>query len=143
MSSAPDQVDRATLRLLARKLAAEPTIASVRTFPPGHEPKVVVLLDSAMYPELITTVELQLELRTNGDFYIHYRENRSGEYRECRWDRHENDHNSRDHYHPFPAARRAEAEDRDFPADAFQLLETVVLPAIEQRWVAVCGELGD
>lgn len=142
MSPHSGQLDRTTLRRAGEKLAGEPPVETVTPFPSGKEEKLVVQLDPTIYPDLITAIELQLELRTNGKFYNHYRENWSGEYHECRWDRHDNDHNTRDHYHPFPDASRDDAEDRDFPDGFFRLLEGVVLVEIENRWASVCGRLG-
>lgn len=141
MSSHSNQLDRPTLRRAGQILAKAPSVDKVDPFPPGREAKLVLELDPTLYPELITVIELQLELRTNGDFHNHYIENWSGESRECRWDRHDNDHNTRDHYHPFPDASRDDAEDREFPDDFFRLLKDVILIEIQVRWGNVCSEL--
>lgn len=141
MSSKSHQLDRPTLRRAGQILVEAPPVDTVNPFPSGREEKLIVDLDPTLYPDLITAIELQLELRTNGDFHNYYIENWSGEIRECRWDRHDNNHNTRDHYHPFPDANRVDAEDRDFPDDFFRLLEEVILLEIEVRWGNVCGEL--
>lgn len=142
MSSSSGRLDRTTLREAGKTIADAPPVDTVAPFPEGKEEKLVVQLDPAIYPDLITNVELQLELRTSGNFYNHYLEDWSGVSRECRWDRHNNDHNTRDHYHPFPGASRENADDRDFPNDFFRLIEDVILLEMEDRWARVCDELG-
>lgn len=76
---------------------------------------------------------------TNGDFHMTYFETYLGERRHCRWDRHEQDHNSRDHVQPLPSASTTNAADTDFPKDVTQVLRHHVLPWVDAR----LGELWD
>ncbi|MFC6974411.1 hypothetical protein ACFQL1_06655 [Halomicroarcula sp. GCM10025709] len=68
----------------------------------------------------------------NDDFNIHYQETRQDSVWECRWDRHPNVHNSRDHFHPPPAASRTDAVDAQWPADHRDMGQ-LVFDRIEER----------
>lgn len=94
---------------------------------------LVVALDTRYYPPRVRTVHLDLRAYTNGDFHVSYIEDYLGEVRRCRWDRHAQDHNTRDHFHPFPSASTVDAEDREFPDTIFELLQEVVLPWVQAR----------
>jgi hypothetical protein len=74
----------------------------------------------------------------NDDFTFHYRESRQERTWECRWDRHPNTHNSRDHFHP-PAASHTGAEDAQWPADHRDVC-SVVLDRVEERIEMLWGE---
>ena len=52
-------------------------------------------------------------------------QSQTGNSWECRWDRHPNDHNTRDHYHPPPDAPTP-GEDADFPNEWRDVLSTVL-----------------
>lgn len=126
-------VDEATLRYLARVLADQREVGKTSLFPANKQETLVVSLKSEYYPHSIEEIWLELRVYTNGDFHVSYIENYVGDIRRCRWDRHEQDHNVRDHFHPFPTASTTEAEDRNYPVDVTTLLETVVLPWVEDR----------
>lgn len=71
---------------------------------PSYAPdSLVCIYDPGFYPASVEDSSLEITWYKNDDFSIHYQENwASGEERRCRWDRHPNDHNTRDHYHPLP-----------------------------------------
>ncbi|WP_267643967.1 hypothetical protein [Haloarchaeobius amylolyticus] len=94
---------------------------------------------ASYYPDQVSRVYVDIELLQNGDFHIHYVEEWDGENMECRWDRHENPHNARDHYHPFPAASTDEATDRSYPADFLDVIGEV-LSDVEARWAETFEE---
>lgn len=125
--------DEAILRYLVRVLAAQHEVRGTSLFPANKQETLVVSLDTEYYPESIEEVWLEPRVYTNGDVHVSYVENYVGEVRRCRWDRHDRDHNTRDHFHPFPTASTTGAEDRDFPADVTALLATIVLPGVENR----------
>ena len=50
----------------------------------------------------------------------------------CRWDRHENPHNGRDHFHRPPAAQASEAVDREYSIDLFAVLKEI-LTELDER----------
>ncbi|WP_248299449.1 hypothetical protein [Halorhabdus amylolytica] len=60
-----------------------------------------------------------------------------GELRRFRFDRHDQNHNSRDHFHPLPDASTEDAQDREFPTDLTTVIRDIVLPWVETRF----GEL--
>lgn len=126
-------IDEALLRYLARVLAAHEEIRGTSLFPANKQETLVVSLPSEYYPAAIEEVRLELRVYTNGDVHVSYIENYVGELRRCRWDRHEQDHNTRDHFHPLPTASTTGAEDRDFPADVITFLATIVFPWVESR----------
>ncbi|WP_256417669.1 hypothetical protein [Halorubrum laminariae] len=90
-------------------------------------------LDTEYYPDRVDSVSIELRAYTNGDFHISYIEVYSGDRRRCRWDRHDQPHNSRDHYHPLPAASTAAAVDHEYATDLTRVVETTVLPWIDDR----------
>lgn len=125
--------DKATLRYLVRVLAGQQAVSGTSLFPANKQETLVVSLHPDYYPEPIDDVRLELRIYTNGEFHVSYIENYLGEIRRCRWDRHDQDHNARDHVYMFPTASTTDAADRDFPSDVTTLLETVVLPWVEDR----------
>lgn len=126
-------VDEATLRYLAGVLAGQPEVSGTSLFPANRQETLVVSVNDEYYPSGVDDVRLELRVYSNGDFHVSYFEDYAGEVRRCRWDRHEQDHSTRDHFHPFPSAGTADAVDREFPTDVTRTLETVVLPWIEDR----------
>lgn len=131
--SRPRVLDEALLRLLARRLGSLTVVDAVSVFPSGKPNSVIGRLDRQYSPEEIERVFLELRAYTNGDFHVSYVEEYLGDVRSGRWDRHDQDHSTRDHYHPFPSAATSRAEDRDFPVDVTTTLETVVLPWVDDR----------
>jgi hypothetical protein len=73
----------------------------------GHEPNRERRLDlnSASYPAPVTEaiVVVGHVERTRPKTRVVYRENWGGSYWECRWGRHENDHNADEHFHQPPS----------------------------------------
>lgn len=66
------------------------------------------------------------------DFTVHYSEQYgSGELWECRWDRHPNEHDSREHVHPPPNAATPGA-DAEYATDWRDVLARV-LGALDER----------
>ncbi|WP_407066866.1 hypothetical protein [Haloarcula sediminis] len=80
------------------------------------------------------SVSARLEIRwyRNDEFNFHYQEDRQDGAWECRWDRHPNVHNSRDHFHPSPAASRTNATDAQWPTDHRDMSQ-LALDRIEER----------
>jgi len=85
-------------------------------------------------------VSVRLEIRwyRNDDFDVQYREQRRDSAWKCRWDRHPNAHNSRDHFHPPPDAGRTDAEDAQWPSDHRDVIG-VVFDRIENRIETLWG----
>lgn len=132
-------VDEATLRYLSRVLGQQREVAGTSLFPANRQESLVVDLDTTYLPEAIGRAWLELRAYTNGEFHVTYAERYLGERRECRWDRHDQPHNSRDHFHPLPDAGTDAAEDRTFPGDLTVVVRETVLPWVQER----VGELWD
>ena len=126
-------VDDALCRYLAGVLGRIDAVDGTSLFSATKPDRLVVTFDSRYYPATVETVRLEIRVFTNGDFNVSYVEEFLGESRRCRWDRHEQDHSSRDHFHPLPDASTAAAADREFPTDVTALLQQVVFPWIERR----------
>ncbi|WEL16659.1 Uncharacterized protein SVXHr_0478 [Halorhabdus sp. SVX81] len=114
-------------------------VSRASLFPPNRQESLVIEFDTAAYPESIDAVRLEVRAYTNGDFHVSYLETHIGELRQCRFDCHEQDHNSRDHYHPLPDASTGDAQDREFPTDLTTVIRDVILPWVETRF----GDLWD
>ncbi|WP_089309321.1 hypothetical protein [Halorubrum ezzemoulense] len=126
-------VDEATLRYVARLFGHQDDVQTTSLFPSNKVESLVVTLDADYYPSDIDEVTLEARVYTNGEFHVSYIERRSGAQRRCRWDRHEQPHSSRDHYHPLPDASTEAAVDRTYPTEFTRVLETTVLPWIDDR----------
>lgn len=127
------RVDEALLRHLQGIFADLGAITETVLFPANRQESLVVTFETAAYPDDIETVRLEVRAYVSGDFHITYYERYLGERRQCRWDRHDQPHNSRDHFHPLPAASSADAVDREFPRDVTQVLRRHVLPWVGDR----------
>lgn len=133
------RVDEALLRYLARTFGRRREVAKTSLFPQNRQESLVVDLDADYYPEPVEAVRLEIRVYANGEFHVSYFETVRGEHRRCRWDRREQDHDSRDHLHPLPTASTQRAADRNFPEDVTAVIRRDVLPWVERR----LGELWD
>lgn len=113
-------------RTLAQYLAEQSYVASVQTFPPDKADRVVAAFRNGYYPEEIGEARLELRFRLDGDATLHYVESWAGERWECRFDRHDNPHNTREHFHPPPDASTANCRNATYPADPFEMVGLVV-----------------
>lgn len=79
---------------------------STTSYRPEEAPNAVVAeYDIGYFPAAIQRASLRIRWFESDDFNIHYSEQyHDGSSWECRWDRHPNDHNSREHFHPPPSA---------------------------------------
>jgi len=130
----PRTVNESLLAHLQSLLSRLPAVKTTSLFPAHNQESLLIDLETAAYPEEIEEIRLEIRAYTNGEFHISYIKLHLGERRQCRWDRHDQPHNSRDHFHPLPDASTAAAEDRTFPQDLTAVLRTVVLPWVEQRF---------
>ena len=127
----PAPIDRPILGFLQSRLAATRQVESATTTADSGHLELAVVLAAAYYPASIDEATLTVRWYTNDDFKIHYREVGAGGSWECRWDRHPNPHNTRDHFHPPPAAPTPGVDD-SWPLDHRDVL-TLVLNEIEGR----------
>ena len=126
-------VDEATLRYLARAFGRRTEVHRTSLFPTTKLESLVVTPDVEYYPEQFDDVSLEIRAYTNGDFHVSYHETRAGDRRGCRWDRHDQPHNARDHYHPLPDAGTAAAVDRSYATELTRVFEETVLPWVDDR----------
>lgn len=81
---------------------------------------------------IVKRAYLRIQWFETNDFHVHYSEQYGdGTLWECRWDRHPNDHNARDHFHPPPDAATP-GEDEDYPSD-WRDVSTTVLGELDAR----------
>jgi hypothetical protein len=138
--SSPDRrVDEAVLRHLSEVFGRLDPVAGTSLFPANRQESLVIEFETDYYPDTIETVRLEIRVYTDGTFHITYLETYLGARRYCRWDRHEQDHNSRDHFHPLPDASTTCAVDRTYPVDVTAVLRETVLPWVNDR----LGDLWD
>lgn len=119
-------LDEALLRVLGQRLGSLTRIETVSVFPITHPESVIAQLDTQYYPESLQEVTLECRAYLDGSFHITYKEDWGGQRWLCRWDRHDNPHNSRDHFHQPPDATTADAVNRTYPADILAVLDHVL-----------------
>jgi hypothetical protein len=132
----PAPIDRPVLEFLRTRLRSTRQVERTRITDDGHL-TLRVAFASSYYPASVEEATLSVRWYTNDDFAVHYREERSGRSWECRWDRHPNSHNTRDHFHPPPDAATP-GEDASWPADHRDVIGDV-LGEVEER-IAVLWE---
>jgi hypothetical protein len=129
-SGHPAPIDRAVLERMRTRFAGHRMFDSVEIVEAGKL-HLYIELSGDYYPDEISA---QFEIRwyRNDDFNIHYQEKWPDSVWKCRWDRHPNKHNSREHFHPPPDASRTNAEDAQWPPDHRDVCHRV-LDYIESR----------
>jgi|GEM_PF-232565 len=135
-SGAP--VDFDGLDRIRERLAGDDRFERVESRPAYAPDRVVCTYDGGLYPPAISSASLAVAWFENGDFSIHYHEERESGTFDHRWDRHRSAHNSRDHVHPGPDAPTP-GRDTSHPADWRDVLSTV-LSEIEARQRAFWNE---
>ena len=128
--TSPAPIDRAVLQQMRSRFLGSRQIDAARILE-DEKLHLRVELSSDYYPSH-SSVRLKIRWYRNDVFNIHYQEQRDEETWQCRWDRHPNVHNSRDHFHPPPVASRTEAQDADWPNDHREVCR-LVLDYIEER----------
>lgn len=136
-------MNEAYLRTLASRLASLALVDQTTLFPETKQESLVVSFRDDFVPSVIDAVQLEIRVYGDGDFHVTYAESYLGERRQCRWDRHDQPHSSRDHFHPLPDARTETAEDCSFPADFDAVLRDEVLPWVDDRIGELWAELDD
>lgn len=128
-------VDHDLLDRIARRLEGSARFSSVEVRPPYAPNSVVADYDLGYLPGAVDRASLRIRWFETDDFHVHYTEQyENGSIWECRWDRHPNEHNTRDHFHPPPEASTPGA-DEDFPRDWRDVLSRV-LGALDDRITA-------
>lgn len=125
-------IDFEGLQRIGARLAGTSRFSSVE-FRPAYAPDpVVVDYDRGYFPAGVQRAHLRIRWFETDDFNVHYSEQYAdGEVWECRWDRHPNDHNTRDHFHPPPAAVTP-GTDADYP-DGWRDVVSRTMGALDER----------
>jgi hypothetical protein len=128
--ASPAPIDRSILERLQSRFTTSRLFESAAIL---EEEKLHlrVELSREYYPDE-RSARFEIRWYRNDDFSIHYQEEQQESVWKCRWDRHPNAHNSRDHFHPPPAASRTDAEDTQWPDD-HRSVARLVLDHIEER----------
>ncbi|WP_101295917.1 hypothetical protein [Halegenticoccus soli] len=129
--SSPAPIDRLILEFLQTRLRATRQIEQAIITDANGYLELHVRFASPYSPPTVDEATLLVRWYTNDDFKIHYREVHPDQAWECRWDRHPNPHNTRDHFHPPPTAPTA-GENTSWPTDHRDVLR-LVLSEIEDR----------
>lgn len=120
------------MRIIGARLGGHDFVARVDKFPSEKPDRIIVSFADSLYPSPVSDALLEFRLHLTDDIHIIYIENWMGDRWTWRWDRHENDHNDREHFHPPPAVTTENARDLELPDDPNRAVETA-LRFIEDR----------
>lgn len=125
-------IDADTLDRIAAHLRGSQRFSTVTARPSDAPNAAVAEYDTGHFPGAIDSSSLEIRWFETDDFSVHYAEQyRGGSSWECRWDRHPNDHNAREHFHPPPDAATP-GEDAEYAADWRDVLARI-LAALDER----------
>ena len=127
----PAPIDLPILEFLQTQLEATSQISRATVTDASGHLELHVVVAPSYYPTAVDDARLTVRWYTNDDFKIHYREEYADRAWECRWDRHPNTHNTRDHIHPPPTASTP-GEDASWPED-YRDVVGFVLDEVEAR----------
>lgn len=122
--ASPAPIDQAVLQQIRSRFAGSRLTDTTELVTEGKSHLRVELSDD-YYPNEISA-HFEIRWYRNDDFNIHYQENRQDKTWKCRWDRHPNVHNARDHFHPPPEASRTDAQDDQWPRDHRDVCRLVI-----------------
>jgi hypothetical protein len=128
--ASPAPIDRAVLERMRSRFQGQRMFASAELV---DEEKLCLRVEVSddYYPDE-ASAHFEIRWYRNDEFNVHYQEVRRDEVWKCRWDRHPNTHNSREHFHPPPDASRTDAEDAQWPDDHRDVCR-LVLARVEER----------
>ena len=125
-------IDETVLARIAPRLQASSRFERIERQPAYAPNTVVADYNLGYFPGGVTRASLRIRWFETDDFSIHYAEQyANGSSWECRWDRHPNDHNAREHFHPPPDAVTP-GSDNVYPDDWRDVL-AVVLARLDKR----------
>ncbi|MBX0325109.1 hypothetical protein EGH21_18940 [Halomicroarcula sp. F13] len=132
-------IDTELLDRIAAHLTRSARFDDVQARPPYAPNAVVADYDLGYFPSRITRAYLRIRWFETDDVNIHYAEQyQTGESWDRRWERHPNDHTTREHFHPPPDASTP-GEDEDYPDEWRDVLATV-LTSLDERIEAFWNE---
>jgi len=128
------EANREQLRELASILSSESWIETISVFPANRPESIVVFLVTEHYPnQFVSEIYIEIQSYTNGDFHISYIEDQQGSTWMARWDRHESEQYTRDHFHAPPDARHEDGENRKYPVGLVTVFSEVIVPWVYER----------
>jgi hypothetical protein len=126
--------NRALIREIASILGSEEWIETISIFPSNRPDSIVISLRDEHYPEeYVREAYIEVQSYVNGDFHITYVEDHFGEEWMCRWDRHESEEYSMDHFHSPPNATHDDGVNREHPPELPSVFSRVVVPWVYDR----------
>jgi hypothetical protein len=132
-------IDTELLDRIAAHLARSDRFDDIQTRPEYAPNAVVADYNLGYFPGGITRASLRSRWFETDDFSIHYAEQyQTGTSWDCRWDRHPNDHTTREHVHPPPDASTP-GDDADYPDD-WRAVLAAVLTELDARITAFWEE---
>jgi hypothetical protein len=134
----PAPIDRPILEFLQTRLRATEQVEQATITNGSDHLELQVSLAPRYYPATVSEAILTVRWDTNDDFTIQYREIHRENAWECRWDRHPNSYNTRNHFHPPPAAS-TRGNDASWPTDHRDVI-SLVLDEIEERIAALWSD---
>lgn len=129
--ASPAPIDRPILEFLRDRLRATAQVSRAAVTDESGHLALDVRIEPSNYPDGFDPGRLTVQWCRNDDFSAHYRDRGPDRSWECRWDRHPNPHNDRDHFHPPPSAS-IPGEDASWPDDHRDVL-SLVLEGVEER----------
>lgn len=141
-AQASGPIDYDVLNRIGQRLAGSQRFSSVE-FRPAYAPhSVIAEYEVGYFPAAVERAYLRIQWFKTDDFTMHYSEQYSDDQHwECRWDRHPNEHNTRDHFHPPPDAATP-GDDADFPYD-WRAVMSLVLSDLDARIEAFWDQRDD
>jgi len=133
--ASPAPIDRPVLERIRSRLSGSRTVESAEVVE-ARDQHLRVELAAEYYPGEVAA-RFEIRWYRNDDFAVHYQEEHLDATWKCRWDRHPNAHNSRDHFHPPPAAGRTDAEDAEWPSDHRDVIRSAfdrIAERVETLW---------
>lgn len=125
-------IDVDVLERIGQRLERSSRFSEVEIQPEYAPNSVTAEYDTGYFPEGVERAYLRIRWYETDDFNIHYSEQYKGDkWWECRWDRHPNEHNTRDHFHQPPDATKP-GDDTDYARDWRDVL-TRVLSDLDER----------
>ena len=135
------EIDRGILEAVRDRLHTAPQIETAVIVVAEGQTKLEATLTPKATPSRIERRFLDIRWYTNGGFRVHYQEDWRDRTWCQRWDRHPNEHNDRDHFHPPPAAATP-GEDRTWPGE-FQAVLKLVVGGVRTRTDSLWQAVGD
>ncbi|MFB9806681.1 hypothetical protein ACFFQF_19275 [Haladaptatus pallidirubidus] len=109
-------------------------IATIFVFPSNQPDSNVISLRDEPHPEEYgTEASIEVKPHVNGDYHITYLEDQFGEEWMGRWDCHESEEYSIDHFHSPPNATHDNGMNRDYPPELPSVFSHVVVPWVNDR----------